>query len=283
MTNAADLRLGDHVCLPFDTDDALRAHVAAFTAAGLDAGHRVMVFTPTSTVDAMTGWLRRHHRASTRALDTGQLQIHSPDDVHLAGGCFEPDRMMTGFAHATEQAHADGYPGLRVTVDMSWALQPVPGVEHLFDFEAKANRLFLDHRLAAVCAYDERRFSPAAINQACAAHPSTPGMATMRFTRPPRPGLNLSGEIDIGNRQALDGLLTTLPYADTTLDLTGVTFIDAGGAGALLHFAQARGDRTTTIVAGPKVVRLLNLLDAATVAGLTVVAAKLSTQLQETP
>lgn len=283
MTNAADLQLGDHVCLPFDSDDALREHVAAFTASGLNAGHRVMVFTPTNTVDAMAGWLRQQHPTATRALDTGQLQIHSPDDVHLAGGFFNPERMMARFAHATDQAYADGYPGLRVTVDMRWALHPVPGVEQLFDFEARANRLFLDHRLAAVCAYDERRFGPAAINQACAAHPGTPGMATMRFTCPPGPGLNLSGEIDIGNRQALGGLLAALPDTDTTLDLTGVTFIDAGGAGALVRFALARGDRTTTIVAASKVVRLLDLLGAATVAGLTVVAAEPSSQLQETP
>src|SRR2546421_4916411 len=169
-----------------------------------------MVFTQSVSVDAMTGWLRYHRPGFASALDGGQLQVHSPGAVHLAGGHFDAERMMAGFAHATDQAEADGYPGVRVTVDMSWALQRVPGVEQLFDFEAVANRLFIDRRLAAVCAYDPRRFSRAAIQRACAAHPITPGMSMLRFARPARPGLRLSGEVDMTNRHALRGLLAAL-------------------------------------------------------------------------
>jgi hypothetical protein len=147
MTTAAELQLGDHVCLPFGADEQLQCHINDFTAGGLADRQQVMVFTQAVTVADMAGWLRRQNRAFAAALDAGQLQVHRPDDVHLAGGHFDQHRMMANFAQTTDQAYADGYSGLRVTVDMTWALQDVPGVEQLFDFEAAANRLFTDRRL----------------------------------------------------------------------------------------------------------------------------------------
>jgi anti-anti-sigma regulatory factor len=265
--DAADLQLGDHVCLPFDNDEASRAHIVAFTHSGIDARQRVMLFTQTVTVDTLAGWLRQHHRSFARAMDSGQLQVHCPQDVHLAGGHFDPDRMMAGFAEATDQAEADGYHGLRVRVDMTWALQPVPGVEQLFGFEAAANRLFVDERLAAVCAYDRRRFDRAAIQRACVAHPITPDISMLRFTRSAAPGLALRGEVDFVNRHALDGLLACLPDTDVTLDLTGLTFLDATGMGLLARTAAARAHRTTLqctpVIA--KQLRLLNIDRVATI------------------
>ena len=175
--------------------------------------------------------------------------------------------MMAGFGQAIDQAEADGYRGLRVHVDMTWALEPVPGVEQLFGFEAAANRLFVDQRLAAVCAYDRRRFDRTAIQRACAAHPITPDVSMLRFTRSGAAGHALRGDVDFVNRHALDGLLTWLPDADVTLDLTGLTFLDAAGMGLLARTAAARSHRTTLrcTPATAKRLRLLNIDSVATI------------------
>jgi anti-anti-sigma regulatory factor len=265
MKDAANLQLGDHVCLPFDNDEASRAHIVAFTHSGIDARQRVLLFTQTVTVDMLAGWLRQHNRSFVGAMECGQLQVHSPQDVHLAGGHFDPNRMMAGFAQAIDLAEADGYRGLRVHVDMTWALESVPGVEQLFGFEAAANRLFVDQRLAAVCAYDRRRFDRTAIQRACAAHPITPDMSMLRFTRSGDAGLALRGEVDFVNRNALDGLLACLPDADVTLDLTGLTFLDAAGMGLLARTAATRTHRTT-LLCNPATARRLRLFNVDSVA-----------------
>jgi hypothetical protein len=270
MITTADLQLGDHMCLPFGTDEQLQSHVSGFTTAGLTDRQQVMIFTEAGTVADMAGWLRRQDRAFAAALETGQLQVHRPDDVHLAGGSFDPQRMTTVFARATDQAHTDGYHGLRVTVDMTWALRDLPGVEHLFDFEAAANGLFTDRRLIGVCAYDRRRFASASLERACAAHPITPGLSVLRCARLPGPGLALHGEADLCNRDALAALLGCLPDADATLDLTGLTFADAAGLRVLAHSAASRPYRTT-VCCTPRMARLLRLINLDQVAGIDVV------------
>jgi anti-anti-sigma regulatory factor len=267
MMTAADLQLGDHVCLPFDTDEQAQTHILAFTRAGLAGRQQVMVFTQTVAAGDMVAWLRQQDRAFAAALNTGQLQVHRPDDVHLAGGHFDPQRMTATFSQVTAQAQSDGYRGLRVTVDMSWALRPVSGTEQLFDFEATANQLFVEGRLAAVCAYDRRRFEPAAIRRACAAHPITPGGSVLRFSRLQTPGLRLHGEVDFTNRHAVAGLLASLPDADATLDITGLTFIDASAMGLLGRAAAARRYRTT-LRCSPVTARLLRLLSVDQVAAI---------------
>jgi anti-anti-sigma regulatory factor len=272
MTATAELQLGDHLCLPFGTDEQLQSHVLEFTAGGLDDRQQVMAFTQAVTVADMVGWLRRQDRAFAAALDTGQLQVHRPEEVHLAGGYFDPERMMTIFAQAADQAEANGYRGLRVTVDMTWALRELPGVEQLFDFEAAANRLFPDRHLIGVCAYDRRRFDAAAMGRASAAHPITPGLSMLRCAPLPDHGLALQGEADIANRDAFAALLTCLPDADATLDLTGLTFADAASLGALVRSAAARSHRTR-VCCTPRLARLLRLIEFDQVADIDVVEA----------
>ena len=270
MTTAAELQLGDHVCLPFGADEQLQCHISDFTAAGLADRQQIMVFTRAVTVADMADWLRRQNRAFAAALDAGQLQVHRPDDVHLSGGYFDQHRMMATFVQATDQAYADGYSGLRATVDMTWALRDVPGVEQLFDFEAAANRLFTDRRLIGVCAYDRRRFDAASMERACAAHPITPGLSMLRCAEVPGAGLALEGEADMANRNAMAALLGCLPDADATLDLTGLTFADAASLGLLMQLATRRAHRIT-VCCTARMARILRLIDLDQVASINVV------------
>jgi hypothetical protein len=270
MFTAAELQLGDHVCLPFGTDEQLQLHVSGFATAGLTDRQQVMIFTQAGTVADMVGWLRREDRTFAAALETGQLQVHRPDDVHLSGGYFDPQRMMAVFARAADQAHTDGYHGLRVTVDMTWALRDLPGVEQLFDFEAAANGLFIDRPLIGVCAYDRRRFDTGSMERACVAHPITPGSSVLRFTRLPDSGLALRGETDLCNRNALAALLGCLPDADATLDLTGLFFADVAGLRLLAQSAASRPHRTT-VCCTRSMARLLRLVNLEQVAGIEVV------------
>jgi anti-anti-sigma regulatory factor len=270
MTTPADMQLGDHVCLPFGTDEQLQTHVRGFTAAGLTDRQRVMIFTQAVTAADMAHWLRCQNRAFAAALASGQLQVHCPDDVQLSGGCFDPHRMMTVFAQATDRTYAEGYRGLRVTVDMTWALRDLPGVEQLFDFEAAANRLFPDRRLIGVCAYDRRRFDTASMERACAAHPITPGLSMLRCAELTDTGLALEGEADVANRNALAAFLGCLPDADAILDITGLTFADAASLGELAHAAAVRSHRTT-VCCTPRMARMLQLIDFDQLASIDVV------------
>jgi anti-anti-sigma factor len=153
---------------------------------------------------------------------------------------------------------------------MTWALRNVPGVEHVFEFEAAVNRLFTDRRLIGVCAYDRRRFNSGTMERASAAHAITPGSSMLRCARLPGAGLALEGEADIANRKAVAALIECLPDTDATLDLTGLAFADAASLGLLVRFAATRTHRTR-VCCTSRMGRLLRLIDVAGVATIEVV------------
>lgn len=54
-----------------------------------------------------------------------------------------------------------GFPGLRVAVDMSWALRPITGVEQLPDPEKGIAGAVAGTAVSVLCQYDRVGFDPA--------------------------------------------------------------------------------------------------------------------------
>jgi hypothetical protein len=261
---AEDIALGDHLFVPYGSDAEFLAHTADFAATGLAHGHRVLLFTHVLTPAQLRAQLVRRVPGFAEASGRGQLAVVSTWDVHLFRGMFDPERMVRGFATAVDEARRDGYDGLWVSVDMTWASEELPGVEHLVDYEAGAGGLFAARHLAAVCQYDRRVFDPVLLARACAGHSGSPGSARLRFTPTDRPaGAAFSGQIDATNRAAFGALLAQLA-GGAHIDLAGVDFLDAGAVGELLRVAAGWAPARPTVVCRPAVQRLLLLhhLDA---------------------
>ncbi len=56
---------------------------------------------------------------------------------------------------------------------MSWALEAVPGVEHLMAYESRLNYFIPDKPWVSICLYDVTRFSGAQIMNVLRTHPYT--------------------------------------------------------------------------------------------------------------
>ncbi|MGH3329417.1 MAG: MEDS domain-containing protein [Streptomycetales bacterium] len=267
-----DLELGDHVCAPFSSGEQQLADTVVFTERALQRGGRVVVFTETVTPQAMWEWLGARLPSFAPAVEDGRVKVLACRDVYLADDVFDPARMMARFAAETENAERQGHAGLWAIVDMAWSLRDVPGTELLFDYEADANPAFAQRRTTAVCQYDRRLFSTQAVDRASRAHPLTPGEAPLRFvaTADP-PGLVLTGEVDLSNRDALAAILKALALVDgeVTIDATGLTFADVRAAHLLAGAAAGRTGRTV-IVGSACLARLLHILGDDTLAGVTV-------------
>jgi hypothetical protein len=54
----------------------------------------------------------------------------------------------------------EGYPALRVTGEMTWALRGMPGFERLVEYEAKPNESIPGNKCLAICQYDRRCLAP---------------------------------------------------------------------------------------------------------------------------
>ncbi|SNY52786.1 MEDS domain-containing protein [Paractinoplanes atraurantiacus] len=248
------LELGDHVCWTVD-DDAVRLDaVVDVLASGLRSRQKVCYLGP-SPATILDGLVKRDV-ATRSALATGQLVAETPEGSYLAGGSFDAAATVEHFLAEKEKARDEGYRGLRVVGDMSWASRGVPGSESLEWYEARINEVFVDGFVAGVCAYDRRLFDPLTLRRLALAHPGAAGpllpfdpASSLRCRRTTEPfGIRLSGEADMSNRCALEsvlaGLIADLPShgGEAIVDVTGLRFADTAAARVVIR-AVADSDR----------------------------------------
>ena len=101
------------------------------------------------------------------------MQVLPAREAYLPAGRFEPARMLDALAGHIDQAGRDGYRGLRLVGDMTWALAEPAGVDQLAGYEAHVNQLYMDGRALGVCLYDRRAFPRDLLRQVTCAHPAS--------------------------------------------------------------------------------------------------------------
>ena len=69
----------------------------------------------------------------------GQVEVRPWEDAYLRGGRFDKDAMLALIQEALESGKRDGYGLTRLWANMEWALQALPGVENLIEYETRLN------------------------------------------------------------------------------------------------------------------------------------------------
>lgn len=269
--------LGDHVCWAVDDDAVRMESIAGFVRAGLRAGHKVLYCG--DDPEGVLAGLEMHGIDTRAALSSGQLGAHTAEASYLAGGVFDPVATLEMWRAQIAATRAEGYPGLRVIGDMTWATREVAGADRLPWYEAQVNTLFLDGYVAGVCTFDPRLFDPLELRRLAWAHPGAAGpdaafdpATSLRIIRTRAPwGLRLSGEADLSNRIALRAIVEHLfddGHDEVTVDVSGLTFADTAATRILVNAAAAGSGRLRMTGCSPSLLRLLDFHQAGEVPGL---------------
>ncbi|TAJ10507.1 MAG: PAS domain S-box protein, partial [Nitrospirae bacterium] len=171
LPTLSTLKPGAHLCSLYETEEEHRTLLTPFLRQGLEQGEKVLYIVDARTAETILSYLRNDGLDVDPLLKRGQLGILTVREAYLREGTFDPDRMIALLRAATEQAVAEGYPALRVTGEMTWALRGLPGSEQLIEYEAKLNNFFPGSRCLALCQYDRRRFTPDVQLDILATHP----------------------------------------------------------------------------------------------------------------
>lgn len=170
---------------------------------------------------------------------------------------------------------ADGYDGMYVIGEMSWAAPgDVPGAERLGEYETAVNEVCATRPVTTLCQYDRRDFDVPRLTEFVGLHPkvvSTPMVFEMGLLRivavPSGSGaeqqvwLRLSGEADVSAGDALEQALVLAGASgtgDVHVDLADMRFIDVRAARQFTQAARGlRSDRRLVLHNAPPVVRRL--------------------------
>jgi hypothetical protein len=167
----SELRHSCHVCAFFHSKDEEYEVLMPFIKEGLESGDRaVHILDPDH---------RDHHleRLESEGVDVrdklhkGQLQVRRWQDAYLQDDHFDQWRMIETIKAAL--APSPEFPGrlTRLVANMEWALEDLPGVHDIVEYETRLNHVLPAYHDPVVCTYDLSRFDASIVMDIMRTHP----------------------------------------------------------------------------------------------------------------
>lgn len=162
---------GTHMCLIYDNEDERRKVIGKFLSAGMQEHEKTAYFADTMDPADVETWLREMGVDLPEHGNAPAFSITVAENTYCPNGKFVPETMLNTLRGYHKAVVDEGYPGGRVSGEMSWALRGIPGSERLMEYEALVNDVLVTHPITAICQYDARRFDGALVFDVLKVHP----------------------------------------------------------------------------------------------------------------
>lgn len=159
---------GYHACAFGATPDEQFGLAAPFLKAGLARGEKACYLAHESDPKEVAKQLSARG-LPVRAARRAGVEIATCEQAGLAKLPFSPKGTIARWEKAVDAAIAEGHAGLRVVVEMTWAVDG--GLDRLAEYEARSALLFDTRPISALCLYNRLRFSQTVLRDAVLTHP----------------------------------------------------------------------------------------------------------------
>jgi hypothetical protein len=163
-----------HVCAFFHSLDEQDRVLLPFIKEGIEQGERAFhVVDP----GMRTEHIQRLEAAGidmAAAERRGQLEIRGWDEAYLQGNRFDLNAWLRLLEAVVSGAYLKGPLAVRIVADMGWALEDLPGVDDLMEYEARLNTMeaLATQPQPIVCTYDLAKFGAGLVIDALRTHPT---------------------------------------------------------------------------------------------------------------
>jgi anti-anti-sigma regulatory factor len=260
-TQVTELSPDAHACLTFGAPDDLLDLTAAFVRDGLASGFRVVVLSDSPQL--ATAKLAWREIAAETAVAAGQMVMVASQDGLVGPQGFSAGQAMSWLRDQLADSRRHGYAGIRVALDMSWALRPMTGIEELPVLEEEIAAAVSGAGMSVLCGYDRERFDPVTLALIAPFHSHAVAAATyyddpvLRICRQyVPPGVRLAGEMDF---LASEALALALGEAiridgDITINMASLSFIDASSIRMITDAAASLDPSRTMVLRCPPMI-----------------------------
>lgn len=153
-----DLSLGAHACWVYGSPEEHQHFVGLFLQQALRRSEKVVYAADRHVRGLIDALLRQPGPEFAPLVALGQLVILDADEAYFQHGLFNPDAVIARWKAELARAAAEGYSGLRLTGEMTWALWRLADLDQLVQYERAVNAAFPNTNCVAVCQYDRRYF-----------------------------------------------------------------------------------------------------------------------------
>jgi hypothetical protein len=105
--------------------------------------------------------------------DPNHFSLLPAKELYYPDGTFDPWAMDDGLNAFYNSSQKDGHRNIRATAEMVWALDAIPGIEHLMAYEARLNYFIPGKPWISICMYNVNKFSGSLIMNVLRTHPFT--------------------------------------------------------------------------------------------------------------
>ncbi len=163
---------GTHMCYIFNDENQRRDVIAAFLSSGLSEGEKVGYFVDTVTPEELLSYLKKLGVKIPDRTSPASFSISKAEQTYCPDGTFVPERMLENLRNYYAASIAEGYPGSRVSGEMSWALKGIPGSQRLIEYEALVNDVLMESPVTAICQYNTNLFDGGTLFDVLSVHPN---------------------------------------------------------------------------------------------------------------
>lgn len=166
---AQQLGVGDHVAYFFKRNDERLSFVIPYMTVGLRNNERCVYVADENTVPGIWAEFKKAGIDIDAASANGALSVVTKHDTYLRNGIFDPERMITDLDEDVKYALQQGFSGLRISGEMSWALDLPSAMGRLCEYEQELYKHW-PAQLAGLCQYNETSFPDDVIEKMAKCH-----------------------------------------------------------------------------------------------------------------
>jgi hypothetical protein len=160
-----------HVCAFFHSKEEEYRVLMPFIKEGFERGDRAF-----HVVDAKhrASHLRRLEQEGidvASAETSGQLEVRRWTEAYIQGDYFDQYRMIGTIKEALDPAKKPPGKLTRLVANMEWALEDLPGVHDIVEYETRLNHVLPEYHDPVICTYDLSRFDASVVMDIMRTHP----------------------------------------------------------------------------------------------------------------
>lgn len=172
QTTGVNLQPGDHAVLAYDRSDEKFGFLASFFGEGAAKGEKLVLYRHEQQEEDVVLSLEQFGFPARRLIGNGGLEVIDCGRVFYPNGRFSPDESLAEHRRFVLDALAAGFGGVRMAIDMSWAMGgPLEGAEAFMEYESRFNYFTRALNAITVCNYHRGLFPKEVIFNAMQTHP----------------------------------------------------------------------------------------------------------------
>lgn len=165
---------GLHICGLYETYDERDEIIFGFLHEGAIKNDRQLYcHVELSKEKFIEEYGKRYPDCKHHIHDPDLFSINSAKELYYPDGTFSPISMDEGLNKYFIESQRDGKRNIRATAEMVWALDAIPGVEHLMVYESRLNYFIPPKPWISICLYNITKFSGSIIMKVLQVHPYT--------------------------------------------------------------------------------------------------------------